>query len=112
MKIVVQEVKTFYTIELTASDVQEAMSYFYNSTAKHMYPRAFEWLILDTDPATWPIEKITEIIERTFFTASNADTHSLLADFFGFDGWSHAGRWNRNKKVYEMTAYNRGEHLK
>lgn len=112
MKIVGQEVKTLYTIELSVSDIAEAMSDYCKSTNKHKYPRAFDWLTMDTEAESWTLKKVEEIINKTFFMASNGDTYSYLAEYFGFDGWSNAGLWKENKRIYTMSVFNRGEYLK
>lgn len=112
MKIVSQEVKTIYTIELTVSDIRVAVIDYYNSNNKHRHPRAFEWLDFSTDPHNWKDSRFLKIAKDELFLSGSADTYSYLAYYFGFDGWDHAGVWYQNKNIYSMRLFNRGEYLK
>lgn len=116
MEIVTQEVKTLYSIQFTVSDFAGILFKYYREMEdeKCAYPKAFEWLDLEKEdryPSKLTENRVLDILDRMFIKG-NGDTYAFIAKYFGFDGWSNGGLWNKNKKVWEMGVYNRGRYLK
>ena len=105
MKVVSQEVKTFYKIEFDAADFANAVERYNGSEVlETVYRRAFEGFDINTNS-----EDSCVTAMRRMSISGNGDTAGYLAEFFGYDGWQNAGTFNERKKVYAMIVFNYGD---
>ena len=100
MKILKQEVKTNYNISFDLSEFLQICHDYMTSMNKHRHPRAFENLDISDEIKV----KEVEAFFKEMFVVGNGDLFALIAEHFGFDGWSHAGYYNKakNKEVVPM----------
>lgn len=93
MKILSQEVKTFYTIEIDRQTLYDiAEKFTKDETASILYKRAF------TDFANSG-------------NINEGDTCSYIAKALGFDGWQTAGVYYVERRVYKMVVFNYGDRI-
>lgn len=109
MTITKKEVKTTYTINFTAGEFAYVLDAWQKSMQKHRHPHAFENLPFD-DISDLKLAAVHEYFTQ-LAVMGNPDTYSFIAEYFGFDGWSSVGYYNKAKKVYTMTVYDNGDTL-
>lgn len=106
MKVVSKEVKTFYDIMLNIEDLTEIVKSFRDSMNKHRTPKAFDWL--KYDEIDLDNKLLDESHLKMFWNASNGDSLTYIANYYGFDGWQHSGYYCEHKKQHKMVVYNYG----
>lgn len=100
MKIIKQEVRTKYNIEVSFKDFIDAKEAWVKDNALQiLYPKAFD------------NEEMTMGLLSNEFKQFNTHGHraALLAEYLGFDGWENAGLYKESKKAIVMCVYNNGD---
>lgn len=107
MTITQKDVRTTYRINFSLVEFIQICQAYQTSMNKHHYPRAFENLnILDEIKV-----KEVESFFKEMGIRGNGDLFSLIANHFGFDGWSNAGYYNESKQCYCMSVFDHGDTL-
>lgn len=105
MKVIKQEVKTFYKIALTIKDIVELFEEYPTKESNEIiYPNAFEKI--DTKDTTMGNLRI---VLKNFSQLSNRHTLNYVANHFGFDGWDNAGHFHEASQTYRMIVYTEGD---
>lgn len=100
MKIIKQEVRTKYNIEVSFKDFTDAkVAWMKDDTLQILYAKAFD----NSDTTMGTLNK-----EFSEFPQSGARA-GLIAKCLGFDGWENAGYYDKRKNVISMVVYNNGD---
>ena len=106
MKIIKQEVKTTFNIEIGVADFLKVISKFLSSEAMQaVYPNAWSGIDIHVDLTE---DNVLWIMRETA-RYGNGDTYSVIARLLGFDGWSNAMRSSKKGGFFEMSVYIHGD---
>lgn len=109
MHITKQEVKTTYDIRFTFAEFLEIARTYNNSMEQHRHPHAFENINLDK---LLDSDTTAEGAFKQLFLNGTGDTYLLIANHFGFEGWSNGGYYCKGQECYCMQVYNCGDTMK
>lgn len=105
MKITSAKIETVYHIEYTFEEFIEAAN---NNIYNLGHDKAFTIDGLS-------IKEMTESdqlkVFRSVITGLHGDTYQVIAQCLGFDGWKHAGLYNKAKGTRTLTVYREGDWL-
>lgn len=115
MKILKQEVKTFYDIALDPVDffliVDKCLK---DREAEHIrsyrHPNAFKWCE-GSQREDELSEDFAERVMKEMHGNADKDTLDYIAHDLGFDGWHNSGYYVQGKHKYVMIVYNEGDTL-
>lgn len=103
MKILKAEVKSIYTIAVTADDYAKAKNnWCHGDTAAIKFPKAF-----DNDNTG----HMSVLEEMKHNHSAHGDRAACLASYLGFDGWENAGYFDDGSNTLRMTVFNYGDCL-
>ena len=108
MKIVKQEVKTIYDIEVKFSECWDLLVNFKNKESNEIiYPK----LAAALNKYDVEIKSEAEIIIENSFAIWHPNLIEYITKELKFDGIVHYGSYNENKKSITCTVYNYGDCL-
>lgn len=103
MKIISAKVETIYHIEYTFEEFMAAAR-----CCPYYLDKAFK--IDGVDLLDMP-EKDQRRAFTKIINGLHGDTYLAIAKHFDFDGWKHAGLYNKAKDVRTLTVYREGDDL-
>ena len=107
MIITEQVVKTTYSIRFTFEEFKQIAKNYQSGMKQHHHPRAFVDININE------LLKETETAKGFEYLSldGNGDTYQLIAESFGFTGWTNAGYYDTKKDTYCMQVFDYGDTL-
>lgn len=104
-------VRTHYTIAITADDLSELLKAFNANRESNeiIYKDAFIGVRNHENP---PKAFLRHYLSTDFkWEKGHADAVRFIAEHYGFDGWEQAGCWYDGSNEYRIGVYHEGDRL-
>lgn len=113
MTITKIETKTFYSVEISLTEMMQMhVDYRNGETAKICYPKAY---LQGNNNITFAddlsLDDYRKYLDSWLLNPPHGETYDYIAHQLGYDGWSYGGRYNKIRNCYQMTLYNYGNHI-
>ena len=110
MKVTSKEVRTIYSIKVSATDFYEVkVAWFADEVLRISYPKAFSFCASET--AALENQCLEKTIREMQELSASGDRARLIAKHFGFDGFENAGYFNKRTRTLDMVVYNHGDDM-